>query len=172
VGKNKRPVSSVQPPAGKVPRQGVNVDVYSQPFRWDTTDCDLHGPFGWGVTDPVMLLTDIIPKLQKLETQTWDEVERQSQNHSHFVDNSKLSSEARKRLETIKDFLEERGMNGADSLFSLRLEAKRRVWGVRQGAVLQILWYDPEHQVYPTVPRSDRAKENGKKRRNQQSTSK
>ena len=172
MGKGKYPATSIQPPAGKVPRQGVSVDVYSQPFRWDTSDCDLNGPFGWVTINPELLLQDIIPKLQQFETQTWNKVERQSSNHHHFIEAKRLAPEARRRLTEIESFLAERGVENVASLFSLRLEAKRRILGTRQGAILRVLWYDPEHQVCPTVPKSDRGKENDKKRRNLQSTSK
>jgi len=37
-----------------------------------------------------------------------------------------------------------------DALYSLRLSGKLRLWGVRDRSVLQLLWYDPEHQVCPS----------------------
>jgi hypothetical protein len=35
-------------------------------------------------------------------------------------------------------------------LFSLRLEGKLRLWGRRGGAILYLLWFDPEHLVCPS----------------------
>jgi len=43
-----------------------------------------------------------------------------------------------------------------DDLFSLRLEGDMRIWGIRLGRVLQLVWYDPRHEVYPLDDR-DRA---------------
>ena len=40
-----------------------------------------------------------------------------------------------------------------DTLISLRVTGKKRIWGVRDGSVLHLLWWDPQHEVYPTKPR-------------------
>ena len=36
-------------------------------------------------------------------------------------------------------------------LFSLRISAKCRVWGILDGRVFKVLWYDPKHEVYPST---------------------
>ncbi len=40
-----------------------------------------------------------------------------------------------------------------DALVSLRLGAKKRIWGVLEGSVLYVLWWDPHHEVYPSKKR-------------------
>lgn len=38
----------------------------------------------------------------------------------------------------------------ADAIFRFRLGNKPRLWGFRHGANFDILWFDREHDVYPT----------------------
>lgn len=120
-------------------------DVKEEKFRWTTYTCDFEGPFGWSHVDLKELHLDIIPKLQNFETQTWSELETQSGGHHHFSKVSDFSEAARKRLDEIVEHKE--GIYA--ELFSLRLQGSVRIWGVKERAKLQILWYDPDHQVYP-----------------------
>jgi hypothetical protein len=109
-------------------------------FSWRTDNVEFDGPFGWRGIDLQKLFYDVIPKLHNFESQMWGEVEG---DNSHFVDVDALCAEAKSRLNEInKDHLER--------LFSLRLTGKQRVWGYREGAILMVLWWDPEHAVGPS----------------------
>ena len=55
----------------------------------------------------------------------------------------RLSSEANRRL----------GKLGIDEIVRIRVSAKGRLFALRDGDVFDLLWWDPEHQVYPTEPR-------------------
>ncbi|MNE91243.1 hypothetical protein D3C80_1888300 [compost metagenome] len=46
--------------------------------------------------------------------------------------------DAKKRLEQLKVY--------ADEIMSLRLDAGTRVYGIREGNCLQLLWFDPHHK--------------------------
>ena len=35
-----------------------------------------------------------------------------------------------------------------ETLISLRLKGRQRVWGIRILSVLNLLWWDPEHEVF------------------------
>lgn len=37
-----------------------------------------------------------------------------------------------------------------EELFRFRIGSKQRIWGVRQGATFFVVWWDAEHQIYPT----------------------
>jgi hypothetical protein len=37
-------------------------------------------------------------------------------------------------------------------IYRFRLGNRRRLWGFRILQTFEILWYDPEHRVYPTDP--------------------
>jgi hypothetical protein len=137
----KRPHRTAQPRGSKEPRTGVpdwNRDV--QAFRWRTHDVDLDGPFGWEHVPISTLLTDVIPKLQDREQATWQDLRN---GGSHPVSTSQFSVSAQRRLqERYEEFV-------GDSLFSLRLTGTCRIWGQRNGNVLEIFWYDPHHEVCP-----------------------
>ena len=102
--------------------------------------CD---PFGWHTIDSTLLL-EIRGKLRNFESMTWGTI---IGANSHQVPTESLCKEARDRLAALHlDELEE--------LFSLRLSGKERVWGVLEHNVLTILWWDPDHQVCPSLKKN------------------
>lgn len=82
-----------------------------------------------------------------LESKLWGELEsetfgRESKSKHHWSDVSKLSKEAQKRLEELK-------LDDHEALFSIRLNGKNRLWGIRENNYFQVLWFDFDHKVYP-----------------------
>ncbi|MDE0048126.1 MAG: hypothetical protein OXU19_20060 [bacterium] len=72
-------------------------------------------------------------------------------NNSHFVEVRKLAGPAKARLAEI-------GQDDVSELFSLRLSATVRIYGIRDRRALKLLWYDPHHgtnaiAVYPVRQR-------------------
>ncbi|MGH9069353.1 MAG: hypothetical protein ACRD0J_17955 [Acidimicrobiales bacterium] len=51
---------------------------------------------------------------------------------------------------TAKRRLGELDLDDYDSLWELHLTGKQRLWAVRDGPVLALLWWDPNHQVCPS----------------------
>jgi hypothetical protein len=72
---------------------------------------------------------------------TWAEIDGPCGSHSVGIED--LCTEAQDQLKKL-------GMEELESLFSLRITGERRVWGVKDVAVLQILWWDPKHSVCPS----------------------
>lgn len=58
--------------------------------------------------------------------------------NSHEISRDKFKGEARKRLIEKKIL--------AEKIMSLRLDAGTRVYGVREGNCLRIIWFDPDHK--------------------------
>jgi hypothetical protein len=77
--------------------------------------------------------------MKELETMTWHSI---SETGSHFIDVSGLSKPARDRLMEIHQ-------DDVDQLYSLRVTGRLRIFGIRDGGVLRVLWWDPDHQVCP-----------------------
>lgn len=99
--------------------------------------CD---PFGWHLIDGKLLL-EIRDKLRNFESMTWGEI---MGRESHLVPTKSLCKKAIERLAELNlDELEE--------LFSLRLSGRERVWGVLEHNVLTLLWWDPDHEVCPSL---------------------
>lgn len=94
------------------------------------------------------LWEEVYPKLKSIEAYTWYELERitygnrDRKTSHHSVSIAKISKEAQKRLEELK-------LNDFEEIYSIRLNGKFRIWGIRMYSYLQIIWFDPEHTVLP-----------------------
>ena len=111
---------------------------------WSIKVLDIEGLWGWNNDELKSLLwTEIVPKLQNFETMTWAEINqaaggRKHGNNHHSVSVEGLTRKAQKRLSEINQ-------DDVDEIFSFRLTGKKRIYGIREGRVLKLLWYDPFH---------------------------
>jgi hypothetical protein len=55
-----------------------------------------------------------------------------------------------KLIKEAQDRLTEISLDDLDELTSLHLTGKGRVWGIIDQGVMNLLWWDPEHQVCPS----------------------
>lgn len=117
-------------------------DNFKRKASWHISNIETEGPYGWhSVT-----LEDfnfIQARLSNFESMTWDEIFIRGKKFNHSCDVRDLSPSALKRLGDI-------GMDDVDCLHSLRLGATQRIWGVFSDGCLNLLWWDPHHQVYPS----------------------
>ncbi len=88
-------------------------------------------------------LREVIDGLRPFESMTWGEIEG---SRHHFISRGSIIAAAQKRLRDTRQ-------DDVDELFSLRLGGKKRVFGIRDGSVLRLLWWDPKHQICPSVPK-------------------
>lgn len=107
--------------------------------RFDTECVD------WGLNTMQAHLEKVLDGLKSYEDLTWQEIKQASHDKkgkkkNHFVGLDGLTKEARKRLSKINN-------DDIAEVFSLRLENLFRIIGIRDGAVLNILWIDPYHKV-------------------------
>lgn len=103
---------------------------------------DMEGPFGWGNLSR-SIANDVLSKLRDFESMTWGEILVKGSDRNHYVQVAVLSKTAQKRLRDIKQ-------DDVDEVVSLRLTGKSRVIGIPDGLAMQILWWDPNHQVCPS----------------------
>ena len=80
----------------------------------------------------------IIPKLSAYEKMTWAEIK----GPSHNVSCDKCIKDAQKELQDLHIYY--------DEIFSLRLTGEKRIWGILEKGVLNILWYDEKHEICPS----------------------
>lgn len=73
----------------------------------------------------------------------WREIISKEPGKSHQISVSKLNRNPKKRLQEI-------GQTDIDDLFSLAIDGKRRVWGIKSVNILKIIWWDPDHTVCPS----------------------
>ena len=150
MAKNNKRVKTGQQKPKKTATFINNPDSYNdQTPVWSFSICDFeHGK--WGICRCVKeaLKTEKIWKrLQTLETRTWREIKsdpspshRNSQNHE--IEIHRLTKDAQKRLKQLNK-------DDYDSLFSLHIDNFVRVFGIREGRVFNILWFDLDHSVCP-----------------------
>lgn len=132
------PVSTVKQP--KIAEQPTANE--SQP-TWRIFHLEMCDPFGWHVLDRAKL-EEILGKLREFEKLTWNEILVVNKKRNHAVAVSELCKDARDRLRELN-------LDDYDELVSLRLSGVERVWGFRLREVLNLLWWDPDHEVCPSL---------------------
>lgn len=155
----KQPQARTLPAGGKQPRTAPRGDPAlhdRETIVWAFGIADLEGQWGWRTAAARVWWTEILPKLRDFESMTWVEIMRAAGgrargNNSHFVEVRNLTARAKARLAEI-------GQDDVSELFSLRLSATVRIYGIRDRRALKLLWYDPHHganaqAVYPVRQR-------------------
>jgi len=102
---------------------------------------EFRDPYGWHEVDSATILK-VRSKLADFEKLTWREILDPSGSGSHRIPVSQICSAAQQRLAEL--WLDE-----IDHLVSLRIQGKVRVWGYIDRGVMTLLWWDPNHAVYP-----------------------
>lgn len=136
-GGHKAPRSAFGGENRKVPR-GATPDYDGQFPLWAFRIVDLGGPWCWSALNGVAL-REVLQRLKELESMTWLAI---AETGSHSIDVGALSRRARDRLIEIQQ-------DDVDQVYSRRLTGRRRIFGIRDGGILRILWWDPEHEVCP-----------------------
>jgi hypothetical protein len=144
VTKNKKPRSSFSPDESKNPRVASDpTGYYQHQPSWRLNKLELCDPFGWHEVD-----RDTIDRIRKrlvdLESMTWREILVDGRKQHHSVKIGDLCPEAQRRLEAI-------GLDDVDRLLSLRLSATERIWGLFTQGIFNLLWWDPEHKICPSI---------------------
>lgn len=80
-------------------------------------------------------------KLQGFESMTADEVFAGRRGNKQ-IPVEDLPREALRRLEDLQ-------LDDMDGLCELRIKGDSRIWGFRRGNVINVLWWDPDHTVFP-----------------------
>lgn len=137
----------------EVPASESPESTDNQTICWQFCKMDWDGP--WGNTSLKKMTLDALLKkvLAQFDNMTWAEIFRASGgrkngNNNHPVRVQDLSKTARDRLEKIS-------LSDQESLISLRVQSKIRIYGIRDRRAFQFLWYDPWHDdhakaVYPS----------------------
>lgn len=125
-------------PKGKNIAQGGNPEqYYSQNPAWTFANAD-HEMWAFSQEHIGQLIwSEILPRLEALETQTWGEILVKNKKQNHSLNPNDLNKVAQDRLAT--KYIE------AESLISLRITGNHRLYGYMSGRVFNILWYDGDH---------------------------
>lgn len=135
--KNKRKQPAA--PAAREQRKepGARAGSYdSQTPIWSFAIVDQDGPWSFAGLGG----DELAALLRRMEGSTWA---THGSHKSHNVTIDQLIPEARSRLEAL-------GFDDLDELYSLRVNGKPRIWGIRDERFLKVLWWDPDHAVCPS----------------------
>lgn len=133
-------VKKIPPPKAlpQTPKKATSLEARDGHIIWSFRFFDFTA---WdGESESESSFREIARRLKETESRSWNEI-RRNERRDHYVEVSKLSGEAKKRLSTLGVL--------DDSLFRFRFTGKHRLWGLRQGDYFFVLWWDPEHMVYP-----------------------
>jgi hypothetical protein len=144
VGKgSKKPGALVFPAAQKQPRIAAP-HVRGASVAWRFTLADRNGPFAWPNLSEPSEYKVAVEHLHQFEQMDAGAIERSG---SHFIEIDALSKEAKNRLIEIK-------LDDLDGLFSFRIQGKPRIFCRTDNGYMDVLWWDPEHQVCPSAKRN------------------
>lgn len=113
---------------------------------WRFADIDLAGDWNPATITPAALTT-LIDKLRSFESMTIGEIFSPGGEHGKRYDPGKMPPAARSRLTEIN-------RDDETEIVRLRCGNKPRLYGFLREHVFHILWWDPEHQVWPTPKRN------------------
>lgn len=127
-------------PAGKSFGSKVPDDFSDKRISWRFSQCDTDPGCRWSFNpnrfgDAVWDM--IIRKLREFEGMTPAEIFVNANYQNHSIDVNGLLDEAGERLASLH--IE------AESLYSLRLSGTKRLYGILDGAVYSVIWYDDDH---------------------------
>jgi hypothetical protein len=151
--KAKKPSANLPRTKKKEPRsEWTERDFEHFTVSWCFSMCDCEGRWGFNDALDGAFWNEILPKLREFGRKTWEEVKKEPKGagkgtKSHPISIDAISKEAQDRLRALRYF------DKYEELFSLRLDAKKRLYGIRELGVFRILWYDPNHEVYPISPK-------------------
>ena len=135
---NRKKVKQKEVPKGNTIVQGGDPErYYSENPAWTFANADQEM---WTFSQEhigTVIWTEILPRLQALETQTWSEILIHNKKQNHSLDLNELNKAAQDRL--ASRYIE------AESLISLRITGNHRLYGYMAGRVFNILWYDDDH---------------------------
>ena len=116
---------------------------------WVFDKIDRNGCFAFDINRDDFDYHEVLEKMISYANMTWGGLRRQTHDDGkskhHFLDADKLSKNAKERL--VAMHLEEE----ADQIYSIALQNKLRIVGLRDKDRFHVLWYDPEHDIYPST---------------------
>lgn len=115
---------------------------------WVFDNIDKGGKFAFDLSREDFNHQLVLEKIIDYSSMTWSQIKQQTHDNNksknHEISVSKLSSEAKKRIK------EKQLDEDTDSIFSIALQNKIRIIGIREDEKFHVLWYDPKHEVCPS----------------------
>lgn len=143
--KNKSPkiASNLKPASREVRSKEHPGSTETQTLAWQFHLCDFaHNLWGWQKLSYEEHLK-ILQLFCSLEKITWAELKRQAGGRTHGTNHHSLP--VAEFAKTARDRLQELKLDDYSDLFSVRLNNTIRIYGIREGKALKLIWHDPYH---------------------------
>lgn len=112
-------------------------------ISWRFCHADNDGPWSFGKLDGVAL-TQLMGRLANFESMTVREMFNNGEEPGKHYEVARLpTQEAINRLEDM-------GLGDMTRISRLRLGGKPRLYGFLLGNVFHMVWWDPEHEIWPS----------------------
>jgi hypothetical protein len=140
----KKPQIAAAPPVGKhpvLPSKWPTDKQSNERLSWRLGDMEWDGPWNWrGIK--ATKWREIMDLLADLERLTWGEACSGGNPRVKIVKVADAPPAIRDRLEATQ-------RDDADELVEIRMSGVQRMFGVRRGTVVHLLWWDPTHNAWP-----------------------
>ena len=115
---------------------------------WYFDRLDKSGPFAFDTSRRDFRHREFIDKMVAYSNMTWADIKRQTHDDGkskhHILDEAGFSHDAVERIKA--KHMEE----DTDEIFSFAFQNLLRVIGVKQNEEFHVVWYDANHQFYPS----------------------
>lgn len=139
----------------RIPRtswQGDKAEDCPPRFSFEVLDRAYSGDWGWELCDDADK-AKLFTFLHEVGKMKWSEIRRWTAGSSkkrwpkyHSQPFASVCQDAQRRLGELKHDEQ------FETLVRFRVDQKKRLWGYEVDGVFYLLWWDPEHKVYPTEP--------------------
>ena len=138
---SKRSKRNRNPSGKKNVKIGASRSIPTGNIVWRTSGIDSGGCWSWNQLKCSEFLRDVWEKMRQFEASTWD-----SLNHKvhHMIPVRNIVAPARERLKEL-------GRDDLEWLASFHFNGKKRIWAHRTGNEFWLLWWDPNHEVCPSL---------------------
>lgn len=141
--RRKRAGRNRNPRPTKKPVSAPMVSTQTRKLVWKVARIDDNSPWGWNQITCPDFLRNIWDKMRNFETMPWSEI---LGRHHHAIAINDIIQPAQNRLEQL-------GYDDQAELVSFRLSNTERIWAIRSGAEAFLIWWDPNHEIYPSAPK-------------------
>ena len=127
----------------KTPVIAEEVTLYDErKLAWRLGKIQLADPYGWHVLGATEM-AEMKDKLGYLESSTWKDVFVRDARNNHMIEAAKLKCPIARKW--MVDHLPDQPL-----LWTIRVSGSGRIWGIISEGAYQIVFWDPEHLIWPT----------------------
>ncbi len=146
----KKRIGSAEKPTPTKTAKEEPLSVGQRRMEWSRDNADIVGEWSWGSRSCLVDDWDVKlhPFLLEYEKKTWNQIsaectgkKKRRPKHIDYTTTS-ICKEARDRLVELE-------FDDVDRIFRFRLSGKERLYGINRLHIFMVLWWDPEHNVYP-----------------------